>query len=516
MKHPVLYNLIALAALALFIAGETCATEQVSDRFVYDGKTYASPEYFLSEFFDREKDKNKYEWIWKDSWNSAMWRGYIATYEIANKELILKDLSDDFLKGKSILKKFLSTAGVKKDSVFKIDWFTGQIVLPVGKIVHNGVFYAKQPQSQDLAEAIAEILLTPIHGIREYQLLLDFENGVLVKEYRMGYMEYFKTYLKDGMSPNKYQSVLEELEHYAATEQGSGSEFLAKIKTEYKKKFGAPISDFELALTGVFVYGITPQGSITVKRTLKGARAQYSHKILDTEVDLSMGEWLDFIRALYKCGIDKLGSKPGKYKHRGIYGIDIYSSGKDKPDRYNEYNSYLPNYDELKKVMSGMETRIRRNPEVRALEAQLEAEHKRIYGVPITGLERSVKHVSFRLWGDGVKDRIEITVTRTATGAAVTGAPVEELDILKAELDTEEWLSFTKAIFGCRVNEWERGYSGRRDAARFHWQIRASFTDRNDLESEGNSAYPPNWDNFKKIVDAVDVKIKDGGKLQIQ
>jgi hypothetical protein len=510
MKHPVLSNLITLAALALFSAGETYATEQAPDEFVYDGKTYASPEYFLSEFFDREKDKNKYKWIWENSFNSAMWSGYIATYEIVNNELILKDISDNFFEGKSIMEKFLSTAGVEKDSVFKIDWFTGQIILSVGKIVHSGVFYARQPpRRRDPAKVI---ILAPIHGLREYQLLLDFENGVLVKEYRMGYMEYFKTYLKDGLSPSQYQRVLEYLEHYAATEKGSGSEFLSGLKTQYKKKFGAPISDFELAVTGVSVYGITPQGSITVTRTLKGARAQYSYNDL-TETELSMGEWLDFIRALYKCGIDKLESKSGKYKSGGMnWGISIYTSDKEKPDKFSQYNSTLPNYDELKKVMAAMETRIRRNPEVRALEAQLEAEHKRIYGVPITGLERSVKHVSFILWGDGVKNRIKITVTRTATGAAVRWD-----DRLNVQLDTEEWLSFAKAVFGCGIDKWEREYSGNlSDTTRFSWRMRASFTDRNDLESEGTRVYPPNWDKFKKIVVAVVVKIKDGGKLQIQ
>jgi hypothetical protein len=232
-------------------------------------------------------------------------------------------------------------------------------------------------------------------------------------------------------------------------------------------------------------------------RTLKGARAQYHRNELAAETELSMGEWLDFIRALYKCGIDKLESKPGQNKPHGKdWGISIYSSGKDKPDKFSQYNSYLPNYDELKKVMAAMEKKIRSNPEVRALETKLGAEHKRIYGIPITEMERSVRNVRFAVWGDEIKDRINIIVTRTATGATV-----KEWwgDVLKAELDTEEWLSFIKDVFECRFDEWQHVNYGSRDTVRFHWRIRASFTDRNELENDGDSADPPRcWDKLKK------------------
>lgn len=75
-----------------------------------------------------------------------------------------------------------------------------------------------------------------------------------------------------------------------------------KVKIAYKKKFGVPITDFELSITSVHFdyYGSTPSfiPKLSVIRTAIGAFA--TSKVYNPEkgLELGMAEWLDFIMAL--------------------------------------------------------------------------------------------------------------------------------------------------------------------------------------------------------------------------
>jgi hypothetical protein len=357
--------------------------------------------------------------------------------------------------------------------------------------------------------------------IHEYHLLLEFENGILVKESSMDCVEYLNTYLKEKLSPDKYQRILEKLEHYKETKKGTKSEFLAKLRTEYKKKFGESMTDFELAMEEVSFHfgGAIRRYNITVTRTLKGARAEYNfdyHYAEDrSEVELDIGEWLDFIRALYKCRTDKWQKE---YEDRTKdydkeWNLYIYSSGKDKPDEFSGYDShpFPPNWDEFKKAIDGMETRIRRDSATKALEVKLKTEHKRIYGVSITDLELSTKHVKFRTseLGRG----LDFTVTRTATGALakykLDGSYVDKKEDLSAELNIEEWLSFIKSLYKCCIYGWEEKYfTDLPNKTHFDWRTEIFFTDRDGFLFRGDLAYPPNWDEFKKLLDGIEAKMR--------
>jgi len=526
--------LLVLAAFALIIPVETCATEQIPDGIVYKGKRYSSPG-LLDGLFEKYRDQ-RWKWMWEGKgWCSGAWRGYIATYEVVGKELRLKDITKDcdevipprkprkYPWGKETMRqKFLATAGAK-DSVLKMDWVTGDVVLFEGECLYlYGLSY--------------------LYGIYERQIVLNFEKGVLVKETRMNCLEYLEYLRKNPVfGEGNYKVALPKLEYYMEMKKGEKSEYLAGIKTKYQKMFGRPISDFEFATEKVRVK-VFENYELTLTRTLNGVRAIYDSKDRSTDdynVELDMGEWLKFVKALYECRIDTWVKEYDDYNYKyddnayKIWGIDVYFSGDTTSPHFRVKDPYLtslphfrvkdpylrtpPNWGAFKKTIDGMITLIRVGPAVKALETKLEAEYKRIYGVPISALERTASEVSFYAWRrDSVERHFDtnIVVLRTETGAlAWYEAKIlltEEREYLNVELDMEEWLSFIRAVFKCRVSDWKKSYSDNStDKENVSWGTEFFFTDRDGFRSHGNRAYPPNWAEFKTILDALKAKMKD-------
>lgn len=60
---------------------------------------------------------------------SHCWRGYIATWDIIDKQLYLLDIEGSI----SITEIF----GVSKGERVKADWFTGELRIPLGNILHH-------------------------------------------------------------------------------------------------------------------------------------------------------------------------------------------------------------------------------------------------------------------------------------------------------------------------------------------------------------------------------------------
>jgi hypothetical protein len=329
---------------AFFVPTKPHATQQTPDYLIYNGKTHPLEVIILNPYLVKAK---KWEWIEEGQWCTALVRGYYATVEIVNNELVLKDINDCFYN--SLLKKFLSTYEVK-DSIFKLDWFTDSLVIGEGKLLYN--------------------------GIHEYYSKLHFKKGVLIKKKRMDYKEYLTvSYLRILFSFQEekddtrlflqkrflrvYQIDSEVMEHYLEIRKEAQSGFLTKLKTQYEKKFGQPISDFELKIQKIYF-----AGKFEITRTLYGARLM-DYKDL-TEVKLNTEEWLDFIRALYTCCLDKW-----KYQGKDYYDISgerelyVYFSSEEKP--YDDYyvfptkDAELPNLNEFEKIMEDMIARNKRD-----------------------------------------------------------------------------------------------------------------------------------------------------------
>lgn len=66
------------------------ATEQIKDQMIYNGKTYYIQNVFLNKTL---LSSYVYEnFLTNNYFNTALWRGYIATYEIVNNKVVLEDI----------------------------------------------------------------------------------------------------------------------------------------------------------------------------------------------------------------------------------------------------------------------------------------------------------------------------------------------------------------------------------------------------------------------------------------
>jgi hypothetical protein len=129
-------TMITAVFFTLIAASTVYATAQVPDRISYDGKEYALHTNPLEPYFFKQPDKRP-----KGSVTSALWRGYVATFEVKDNSLLLKDIDilvyEEIKDGKGEYKlRSVKDSLVPKGQVLQIDWFTGILVLPYGKLVN--------------------------------------------------------------------------------------------------------------------------------------------------------------------------------------------------------------------------------------------------------------------------------------------------------------------------------------------------------------------------------------------
>ena len=127
--------LISAAILVLLGAADTFATGQTPDKIIFNGKEYmlhSNPFEWYFVKFPEKKPKS-------ENISSSLARGYVATFEIIDDALFLKDIQIQIQKKdsknlqtewKSILPEIVPDGGK-----LKIDWYTGLLVMPHGKMV---------------------------------------------------------------------------------------------------------------------------------------------------------------------------------------------------------------------------------------------------------------------------------------------------------------------------------------------------------------------------------------------
>jgi hypothetical protein len=130
-------KLLALLALFLTIPINSWATAQLPDKLIYEGKTvgiYSEP---LEQYFSKDRPK-PIEWMRMTC--TALWRGYLATWEIKDDKLylvkIVRNGCDEDAPALPLSKLFPGAKG----PVFAT-WYTGTLVIPQGKVlkyVHMG------------------------------------------------------------------------------------------------------------------------------------------------------------------------------------------------------------------------------------------------------------------------------------------------------------------------------------------------------------------------------------------
>ncbi|MFH0896065.1 MAG: hypothetical protein V2A54_16655 [Bacteroidota bacterium] len=203
---------ILTSLLLLLFSSSLFATAQYPDKIIYNGKEYSLHSNPMEAYFAEHPDKRPEDGIR----STACWRGYIATFEIRDKQLFLKDIQCQYSKkGKnnSFETEWKSVLGeiFPKDSLVKIDWLTGLLVLPYGKMVnyvHMG--YA---------------------STYENYFLLEIDKGDFKKEKKLDYKEYEAFRDKQfaaWQKTDEYKKQLEEL-----TKDGSSVEFINSFLRDY-------------------------------------------------------------------------------------------------------------------------------------------------------------------------------------------------------------------------------------------------------------------------------------------
>ncbi len=130
-------NILTIVILFLGLVVNTYATAQIPDKIIYNGKTYSLHNNPMENYFEKNPDKKPKSGLI----SSALWRGYVATFEVAGKEILLNDIQieesvddgDDSFQTRwtSVLNDV-----VPKGQKLKIDWLNGILVLPYGEVVN--------------------------------------------------------------------------------------------------------------------------------------------------------------------------------------------------------------------------------------------------------------------------------------------------------------------------------------------------------------------------------------------
>ena len=113
----------------------------------------------------------------------------------------------------------------------------------------------------------------------------------------------------------------------------------------------------------------------------------------------------------------------------------------------------------------------------------------------------------------------DISVSKTATGAVAKfklTANKRDSVVLEANLSEEEWQGFANSMQKIGVMEWERIYSKNSRRRWKEWQVKIIFPGNAEFDSEGDSVYPPNWDEFMKLMTGIKRRISQELESRLQ
>lgn len=126
--------LFAVLVCGLFVT-KAFGTAQDPDKIWYEGKLYSMQTNPMEPYFAKNPGKLPRSGIV----SSGLWRGYIATFEIANGGLFLRDIAimaENPEKQHDYIMKSVIGEVVPAGQRLKIDWYNGLLVLPHGKLVN--------------------------------------------------------------------------------------------------------------------------------------------------------------------------------------------------------------------------------------------------------------------------------------------------------------------------------------------------------------------------------------------
>ena len=152
-----------------------------------------------------------------------------------------------------------------------------------------------------------------------------------------------------------------------------------KIKTEYKKRFGMAITASELSTANVYfsaggygdgagnfkIYTARTTTGIYVKCEPIGGFIKSIGGREKLETEFTMGEWLDFIRMIYKYSSSWKELYTYDFCGDGaVWGLEIFSLDKDELEPIKSYvglcTKYPPNWNKFLREMDAMVAKIRK------------------------------------------------------------------------------------------------------------------------------------------------------------
>lgn len=127
-----------ILSFIILLTDHAFATGQEPDHLFYKGKTEIIFNNPLEKYFNKKHPKPKK--LFTNSVCSAIWRGYIATWEIKKRTLYLVKMVEGRCDKKSVVIPLNKLFAGKKKAI-KADWFSGKLRIQQGKqlrYVHYG------------------------------------------------------------------------------------------------------------------------------------------------------------------------------------------------------------------------------------------------------------------------------------------------------------------------------------------------------------------------------------------
>jgi len=210
---------ILLTVISFVLTVSTFATSQSPDKIIYKGQEYSLNTNPLESFFENNPNLRPKS----DIMSTALWRGYIATFEIQDNQLFVKDIvvmDEDTITGshKTTWRSVFNQVFPNQNQI-KVDWLTGLLVIPNGKLVnyvHMG--YA---------------------STYENYILLEIDKGNLIQEKNMKSKESEKfkdKQFKAFQKTDEYKKLKEELKKNGGGTDEFLDSFIRIYVTDYSTK----------------------------------------------------------------------------------------------------------------------------------------------------------------------------------------------------------------------------------------------------------------------------------------
>jgi len=210
---------ILLTVISFVLTVSTFATSQSPDKIIYKGQEYSLNTNPLESFFENNPNLRPKS----DIMSTALWRGYIATFEIQDNQLFVKDIvvmnEDTTTSTHKTTWRSVFNQVFPNQKQIRVDWLTGLLVIPNGKLVnyvHMG--YA---------------------STYENYILLEIDKGNLIQEKNMKSKEYEKfkdKQFKAFQKTDEYKKLKEELKKNGGGTDEFLDSFIRIYVTNYSTK----------------------------------------------------------------------------------------------------------------------------------------------------------------------------------------------------------------------------------------------------------------------------------------